>query len=177
MRTFHLRVEQTLEAPLEAVFRFFADASNLEAITPRMVGFRILTPRPIEMRVGALIDYSIRLHGVPMRWRTRIDAWEPPAPGTDGKRQARFVDTQLRGPYRVWIHEHTFEARPNPDGTESTHVTDHVEYAVPGGPGLERLIERWFVRPRIEQIFEYRKQAMEQHFPSLTPRDSHPTRG
>lgn len=174
MRTFHLHVEQTLEAPLEAVFRFFADASNLEAITPTMVGFKILTPRPIEMRVGTLIDYSIRLHGTPMRWRTRIDAWEPP----DARhRRARFVDTQLKGPYRVWIHEHTFEARPNPDGCESTRVTDHVEYAVPGGPGVERLIERWFVRPRIDQIFEHRKQAMQQQFPSPTHRDRQPLPG
>lgn len=161
MLTFHLNFEQTLRAPLERVFRFFADASNLEAITPKIVGFRILTPLPIEMGVGTLIDYSIRLHGIPMRWRTRIDAWEPPDVGGKGRGRARFVDTQLRGPYRVWIHEHAFEALASTDGVESTLAKDHVQYAVPGGPGPERLIERWFVRPRLEQIFAHRKAAIE----------------
>ena len=124
------------------VFPFFADASNLEALTPEWLNFCILTPRPIRMEVGALIDYRIRLRGVPLRWRTRITAWEPPA---------RFVDEQIRGPYRAWIHEHTFTER---DG--GTEVRDFVRYAVPGG----ELVHRFFVRRDVEKIFEFRREKL-----------------
>lgn len=153
MHEFELRVEQVVRAPLAEVFAFFADAGNLEAITPPLVGFRILTPRPILMREGARIDYSIRLHGLPIRWKTRINAWE------DGK---RFIDEQIAGPYRLWIHEHTFEPT-GPDGAW-TLVRDHIRYAVPGGPGIERLIEKWFVRPRLDEIFAFRRRAIEDRF-------------
>jgi ligand-binding SRPBCC domain-containing protein len=149
VREFQLNAEQTIKAPIDRVFSFFADAGNLDEITPKAIGFRILTPRPIEMRAGTLIDYSITLHGLPIRWRTRINVWEP------GK---RFVDEQLSGPYRLWVHEHTFE----PCGPDNawTLVCDHVRYAVPGGPGLERAIEGWFVRPRLEEVFVHRKKAI-----------------
>jgi len=154
MRQFHLNVEQTVHAPLDRVFAFFSNAGNLEAITPPIVGFRILTPQPIAMHEGALIDYSIRLHGIPIRWRTRINAWEPP---TTGSGKGRFIDEQLQGPYRLWIHEHTFEAV----SPTTTFVRDHVRYAVPGGPLLDRTIEKLFIRPRLEHIFHYRKVAIE----------------
>lgn len=178
MHEFHLHVEQTVRAPIERVFAFFSDAGNLESITPPIVGFRILTPQPIAMKAGALIDYSIRLHGLPIRWRTRINAWEPPAPlgaGTgglgDGMARGRFVDEQLSGPYRVWIHEHVFEACG--PGNAWTFVRDHVRYGVPGGPGLERLVERAFIRPRLEQIFHYRKRAIERRLGSRAHSPGH----
>lgn len=129
------------------MFPFFADARNLERITPPWLRFRILTPGPIEMRVGALIDYRLRIRGVPVRWRTRIAAWEPPH---------RFVDEQVRGPYRRWVHEHTFE--PTDGGTL---CRDRVEYAVPGGA----LIARLLVRPDVERIFAYRRAVLASLFP------------
>lgn len=128
----------------EEIFPFFSDAANLEAITPPWVNFQTLTPSPIEMRVGTLIDYRIKIHGVPVKWRTRINAWEPPY---------RFIDEQLRGPYLKWVHEHTFEEK---DG--GTLCKDRVEYAVPGG----WLIDKLFVRRDVERIFAYRQEKLQQ---------------
>lgn len=128
--------------PIEEVFAFFAAAANLERLTPGFLSFKILTPPPVELRAGALIDYRLRLHGVPIRWRTLISAWEPPH---------RFVDEQVRGPYRLWRHEHTFEAVPG-----GTLCRDRVEYAHWGGS----IGERWLVRPRLERIFAFRRAAM-----------------
>jgi ligand-binding SRPBCC domain-containing protein len=141
-----LDAELWVARPREEVFPFFADARNLEAITPPLVRFAILTPGPIEMRVGLRIDYQLRVRGLPLRWRSEITAWEPPI---------RFVDEQRRGPYRVWIHEHTFEER---DG--GTLALDRVRYAVPGG----NLIERFFVRPQLRQIFAYRQTKLGEIF-------------
>jgi ligand-binding SRPBCC domain-containing protein len=144
-----LRREQRLPGPPEAVFPFFADAGNLEAITPGWLGFRIVTPRPIEMRVGALIEYRLRLHGVPVAWLTRIEEWD-----TDPTR-ARFVDAQLRGPYRLWHHTHEFE----PDGAGGTVMRDTVRYALPYGP-LGELARRAFVARDLAAIFDHRARAV-----------------
>lgn len=137
-------VERELWLPREPdeVFPFFADAFNLEAITPPWLRFRILTPAPIEMRQGAVIDYRLRFRGVPVQWRSEITAWDPPH---------RFVDEQRRGPYQRWIHEHTFETIRG-----GTLVRDHVDYAVPGG----RLVERLFVAGDLDRIFDYRHEAL-----------------
>jgi ligand-binding SRPBCC domain-containing protein len=141
-----LRREQRLPGPPEAVFPFFADAGNLEAITPGWLGFRIVTSRPIDMHVGALIEYRLRLHGVPIRWRTRIDTWDPPS---------RFTDFQEKGPYSLWEHTHTFE----PAGENATVIRDQVRYAIPYGP-LGSLAHRLFVRRDLERIFDYRRDAV-----------------
>ncbi len=110
---------QILPGEPAEVFEFFADAFNLEDITPPWLGFRIVTPRPIAMREGALIEYRLKLHRVPIRWLTRIEAWEP---------GVRFVDAQIRGPYKLWHHTHTFE--PHAGGTL---VRDRVRYEMPAG--------------------------------------------
>ena len=139
--TWQLRRVQLLARPRAEVFAFFADATNLERITPPFLRFRILTPPPIHMREGTLIDYRLRLYGVSFRWRTRIDVWEPPF---------AFTDVQLLGPYRSWIHRHAFVEVPG--GTE---VHDLVDYALPLGPA-GAVARRLFVRRRLERIFDFR---------------------
>jgi ligand-binding SRPBCC domain-containing protein len=137
--------EQVLPVePVEA-FEFFADAFNLEAITPPWLRFRVETPGPIVMDRGTLISYRLRLHGLPLRWLTRIVAWEP------GR---RFEDLQLSGPYRHWHHTHSFE--PHERGMT---MRDRVEYALPLGP-LGGIANTLLVRRDIERIFDFRAAAV-----------------
>ena len=136
-----------LPAPRERVFAFFSRAENLGRITPPEMAFRILTPLPIEMREGALIDYRIGLHGIPMKWRTRITRW---VPGVE------FVDEQLRGPYAKWVHRHTFRD----DGAGGTIVEDEVRYRLPFGV-LGRM-GHFLVRRQLERIFAYRTERVRQ---------------
>lgn len=136
-----LHAEIVVPVPLDRTFAFFADAANLQRMTPPWLDFRIVTPLPIEMREGALIDYRIGLYGLPLPWRTRIDVWEP------GR---RFIDRQVAGPYRWWHHEHRFEAEGN-----ATRVIDHVEYA-PRAPWLSA----WLVRRDVQRIFDFRRDAL-----------------
>ena len=143
--------EQLLPRPPDEAFAFFADAFNLEAITPPWLGFRVITPGPIEMSAGTLIEYRLRLHGVPVRWLTRIEEWEPPR---------RFVDVQVRGPYRHWRHTHSFE--PAEDG--GTVMRDEVRYALPLGR-LGSLAGTLFVRRDLERIFDYRRDAVARALP------------
>jgi ligand-binding SRPBCC domain-containing protein len=144
--------EQLLPASPEEVFPFFGDALNLEAITPPWLGFRVVTPGPIEMAPGALIEYRLRLHGVPVRWRTTIAVWDPPR---------RFVDVQLSGPYRMWHHTHDFEPAPAPGG--GTLMRDTVRYALPFGP-LGELAQRLLVRRDLAAIFDFRRAAVARCF-------------
>ena len=144
-----LRREQRLPGPPAAVFPFFADAGNLEAITPAWLAFRIVTPRPIEMHVGALIEYRLRLHGVPVSWLTRIEEWD-----ADPVRP-HFVDAQLTGPYRLWHHTHEFE----PDGLGGTVMRDTVRYTLPFGP-LGEVARRLFVARDLEAIFDHRERCV-----------------
>lgn len=146
MKVRRFESELWLPRPREEVFAFFADARNLDAITPPWVCFRMETAGPVEMKAGALIDYKLRVRGFPIRWRTRITEWEPPF---------RFVDEQLRGPYRLWIHEHQFESRD-----DGTLVRDRVRYAVP----FDFLVHKLFVRRDVARIFAYRTQALLRRF-------------
>ena len=143
---FTLTARQRLQTRVEDVFPFFADAHNLEALTPPFLNFSIRSEGPIEMREGTLIAYRIKLHGIPLGWRTRIDVWEPPV---------RFVDRQLRGPYRLWRHEHRFEAQGN-----TTLVIDEVAYRVLGGAVVNALL----VRPDLRRIFAYRRTQLAARF-------------
>ena len=144
---FLLTTEMTIERPLEVVFDFFSSAENLQQITPESLQFRILTPAPIEMKQGALIDYRIKLHGIPIKWRTEIESWEPPY---------RFTDQQLRGPYKRWFHEHTFEAI----GPTTTLAKDRVHYI----PRFGSLVHKFFVKPDLLKIFTYRQETLAEIF-------------
>jgi ligand-binding SRPBCC domain-containing protein len=147
MRVHVLRREQRLDHPAEELFGFFADARNLEAITPPSLRFEVLTPDPIEMGVGTFIQYRLRLRGVPVRWDTVIQAWDPPR---------RFVDVQVRGPYRVWHHVHELEPR---DGGRAALMRDTVHYAV-GFGGLGEVARRAVVGRALDAIFDYRAAAL-----------------
>lgn len=140
-----LERQQWVPTQLDVTFDFFARAENLEQITPPWLGFDILTPTPIAMSAGTLIDYRIRLAGLPMRWRTRIDDWTP---------GERFVDVQLRGPYATWIHTHTFRSM---DG--GTLLTDVVKYQLRMGV-LGRAVHATTVQGTLARIFDYRYSAI-----------------
>jgi ligand-binding SRPBCC domain-containing protein len=142
-----LERRQRIELPIAKAFDFYGDAHNLELITPPWLGFEVLTPRPIEMGAGSLIEYRLRLHRVPVKWRTRIEVWEPPR---------RFVDMQVRGPYSLWEHTHEFEE----DGPGATIIHDRVRYSMPFGP-LGELANRLLVRRDLKRIFDYRRDAVE----------------
>jgi ligand-binding SRPBCC domain-containing protein len=137
---------QLVPRPRAEVFAFFADAHNLERLTPGFLRFQILTPAPIELRPGALIDYRLSLFGVGFRWQTEIEVYEP---------GVRFVDVQLQGPYRRWHHTHTFADAPG-----GTLIGDRVEYELPLGP-LGELAHRLVVRRQVETIFEHRREVIE----------------
>ena len=140
-----LRRDLVVAAPLDETFAFFADAFNLERLTPPWLNFRIRTPRPLVMREGVVIDYRIVLHGVPIPWRSRIDVWEP---------GVCFVDRQVIGPYRWWRHEHRFEAV-----RDGTRVVDDVEFAARISWASGR-----FVRRELERIFTFRQEALRRIF-------------
>ena len=146
MKTFLFKTQRTVERPLTEVFSFFSNAHNLAAITPPKLHLKILTPAPIEMFPGTLIDYQLKLHGIPLRWQTEIIEWNPPH---------GFVDVQRRGPYRLWRHTHTFA-----ETGDGVVVDDLVEYAVWGN----QLIDKFFVRPDIKKIFAYRSEQLDEIF-------------
>lgn len=131
--------------PRDRVFPFFSDARNLERITPAYLDFRILTPAPIAMGPGTLIDYRLRLFGIPFHWRTRIESFDAPR---------RFTDTQDRGPYALWHHTHEFHEAPG-----GTLMVDRVRYAVPLGP-LGEVARRLFVERSVGDIFRHRNETL-----------------
>lgn len=131
---------------IDQAFAFYSDTSNLKPLTPPWVHFEAPTPLPLTMQAGTLLDYRLRLHGVPIRWRTRIETWDPPA---------GFVDTQVKGPYALWEHTHRFEE----DGDGATVIHDRVRYEIPLGP-LGAIAHRLFVRRDLERIFDFRRDAV-----------------
>lgn len=145
MKTHILERSQIIECSLDQTFEFFSDAFNLEKITPEFLRFKILTPRPLVMKAGTLIEYSLSLFGIPFHWKTLIEQWEP---------GVQFVDRQLKGPYALWVHTHTFEAL----GPERTLMKDRVEYQIPFGI-LGSIAHNLFVRATLEKIFDYRAEV------------------
>lgn len=141
-----LEARLVLLRPIGEVFEFFSDATNLERITPRWLRFRIVTPTPIALAEGSLIDYRLRLHGVPLRWRTLISAWDPPH---------RFVDQQVSGPYARWVHEHRFA-----DLGDATLCSDRVSYRLHGGRGPHELQNAVVAARDLRGIFGHRQREL-----------------
>ena len=147
----HTIIRKTIiKRPLEEVFQFFSKAENLNLLTPLELSFKILTPLPIKMQAGTLIDYRIKLNGIPFNWRTEISTW---------KVNECFVDQQLKGPYKIWHHTHSFTAVK-----EGTLMIDEVKYLSPGWI-LEPLIEKFFIKKKVEGIFDYRNSKLKEIFP------------
>ncbi len=142
-------MSQWLNQPREELFEFFGDATNLEKITPNLLSFKVVTPRPIEMKPGTLIDYKLKVRGIPIRWRTLIATWDRPE---------KFTDEQLKGPYKRWHHTHIFT-----EENGGTRCDDIVEYAPPGGP-LAPLINKLVVQKDVEKIFMHRAKVLEEMF-------------
>lgn len=146
MPDFSIDSSVTLRRPLEEVFEFFSKAENLGLLTPGWLRFKIVSSLPIEMKVGAIIEYRIRLYGVPMKWVSEITEWDPPH---------LFEDTQIRGPYRKWVHRHTFR-----ETGEGTVAMDQVQYRVLGGSVVNKL----FIAGQVRKIFDYRKAKLKEIF-------------
>ncbi len=142
LKTFTIETSLFLSQPRAQVFEFFSNAANLQLITPEWLRFDITTPTPVEMKVGALIDYRLRFRGLPIKWRSEILVWDPPH---------RFVDSQVKGPYRKWVHDHRFVEREG-----GTLASDRVDYSVLGG----WLVNTLLVRRDVERIFTYRRQRL-----------------
>ena len=147
--TYTLEQTQNIPKPIEEVFDFFSRAENLETLTPDTLSFKILTPLPIEMKVGTLIDYRIKISGIPVKWRTEITEWH---------RNVSFRDVQHWGPYKKWDHRHFFEKIPG-----GTRMKDLVEYQMPLGP-LGWVVHWVRVRRQLKDIFEFRRSKIEQLF-------------
>lgn len=145
-----LETETVVRLARREVFAFFSDASNLMRITPPSLGFKIRTPLPIRMEEGTLIDYTILLYQLPMRWRTRICRWNPPL---------EFIDEQLKGPYRKWVHHHIFDEVD----TGTTRIRDRVQYALPFQPLGELALP--LVRAQLDLIFQFRQRTIREIFP------------
>lgn len=158
MSDYILEREQVIPRPRTETFAFFCDAVNLERITPPFLRFRIVTPRPIRMGEGTVIDYKLSLHGVPLEWRTLIELWKP---------DERFVDEQIQGPYAHWRHTHTFEAI----APDRTLMRDRVVYRLPFGP-LGALAHAVFVERALKEIFDYRAKVVASLLPPIDPAGS-----
>lgn len=149
LKIYELRKKVFIPAPVEDVFSFFSKAENLNLITPPWLYFKILTPLPFKMKKNVLIDYSIKFLGLRLTWKSEITVWQP---------YHRFVDHQIKGPYRVWEHTHLFEEKEG-----RTQMEDVIRYAVPGFV-LSPLIHFLFVRPRLDKIFAFREKSILEYF-------------
>jgi ligand-binding SRPBCC domain-containing protein len=137
-----------LPLPRDQVFAFFAEASNLERITPPELGFEMVTSQPIHLSEGTRIDYRLHLFGIPFSWQSEIQRWAPPEV---------FVDVQRRGPYKHWVHTHRFR-----EDHGTTTIEDEVQYALPYTP-LGELVYP-LVRLQLYRIFRYRQHAIQAYF-------------
>lgn len=155
-------MEQFVSTPIESLFPFFARPENLERITPASLCFSILSPSPVPMHTGALIDYRIYIRGIPQRWRTRIVEYDPPL---------GFVDEQVQGPFRLWIHRHTFV--PAKSGTT---ILDEVRYAPPLG-SIGRFVHAVYIERELRRIFAYRRSKIAELFGDEPTQLSAPTAG
>ncbi len=144
MQTYLLEREQEIPRSRTETFAFFGDAVNLERITPGFLRFRILTPAPVLMKKGTLLEYRLALFGISFNWLTLIESWTP---------EESFVDTQLKGPYLLWRHTHKFE----PLGPDRTLMRDRVEYGLPFGL-IGRIAHALFVKGLLDGIFDYRAE-------------------
>lgn len=148
---FTLKTEIVRPYSINEVFEFFSKAENLEVLTPEFLNFQIKTPLPIEMKKGAIIDYRIYLYGIPINWRTNIISWEPPN---------MFIDKQIKGPYLLWEHTHSFSEEIL-NGNKQTKMVDFVKYRVPGG----WIVNKLFIERELRKIFKYRSSKMLEIFP------------
>lgn len=137
----------TLRLPRKDIFDFFADAGNLERITPPQLNFHIITPLPVDLKEGALIEYDLVLRGFPIHWRTLISKWDPPF---------EFIDEQIKGPYKQWIHQHIFTELAGGE----TEIKDFVRYRLPFEPLGD--VMHFMVRKELERIFDFRQKAVEE---------------
>ncbi len=135
----------TLDPPIEEVFEFFSNAVNLEKITPPELNFQITTPQPIDIKKDTLIDYKLKLRGIPISWQTIISEWNPPY---------SFTDEALKSPYKQWIHRHTFAE--NEAGR--TDIIDEVRYRLPFEPFGDLM--HWYVRGELDYIFDFRQKSV-----------------
>ena len=149
MKIYELNKTQFINQPIDVVFNFFTKPKNLALITPSKLAFKILTPTPITINKGTLIDYTIRLMRFPVHWRTLITKYNPPY---------EFVDEQIKGPYLFWHHTHTFKAVNG--GSE---IKDKVRYSIPMGY-LGQFIHKIWIKKDLEKIFEYRKAVIDKLF-------------
>lgn len=148
MKTYELHRQQWVPEPIDKVFSFFAEAQNLEQLTPAFLRFQI-TRAPRQMEAGAIIEYRLRLHGFPIRWRTIIERWNPPH---------EFIDVQDRGPYKLWHHTHRFQKENG-----GTSIEDIVRYALPFG-SIGGIVHRWMVARDVAAIFDFRKHQIQERF-------------
>ena len=149
MKVYTLKFEQKINKPIEEVFSFFSKPENLALITPPKLNFKILTPTPIEMKEGQLIDYTIKLYGFEVRWRTLITEYEYPK---------KFIDQQIKGPYSMWHHVHTFY-----DHGDCVHMIDKIDYSVSFGL-IGSLVNKLLIKKDLIKIFDYRKNIIDKHF-------------
>ena len=149
MKYYELTFDQFILRPIDTVFAFFEKPENLEKITPTRLGFKILSPQPIQMEEGRVIDYCIRIMGIPVLWRTLITSYDPPN---------SFVDEQIKGPYSLWQHTHIFRSENG-----GTSIRDHIRYVIPLGI-VGKLANVVWVRNDVKDIFNYRKKIIEEVF-------------
>jgi ligand-binding SRPBCC domain-containing protein len=143
---YHLNQIQLINAPITEVFRFFENPENLETITPPWLGFTVLNSKPHDMRANAEFDYTITIFGLKLRWTSKITQYVP---------LHSFTDIQITGPYKTWIHKHTFKEMGN-----QTEVKDHIEYSCYGGL-LSPVIYQFFVKNKLTNIFNYRQKQID----------------